>query len=105
MSIPASVTASAGPGVEAAPGLEARPGGRIWARLRTHPSAIVGRVILAAYVLVTVLGPLLLRSDPFPQNLSDAFLPSSLAHPLGTDDLGRAELVRLIYGTRYTLAL
>jgi ABC-type dipeptide/oligopeptide/nickel transport system permease subunit len=107
MSIPASATASAVPGVEPAGGLESgpRPGGRVWARLRTHPSAIVGLVILALYVVACVVGPLLLRFDAFHQNLTDAFLPSSGVHPLGTDDLGRDELLRLLYGTRYTLAL
>jgi peptide/nickel transport system permease protein len=78
---------------------------RIWVRLRTHPSALVGLSILALYVLASAFGPLIFRYDPIHQNLSDAFLPSSLAHPLGTDDLGRDELVRLLYGARYTLAL
>jgi ABC-type dipeptide/oligopeptide/nickel transport system permease subunit len=105
MSIPASVTASGSTGVEAATGLSSWPGGRLWTRLRTHPSAMVGLGILALYVLASLVGPLLLRSDPVHQNLSDAFLPSSGGHPLGTDDLGRDELVRLLYGTRYTLAL
>ena len=78
---------------------------RLWLRLRTHPSAMVGVAILAAYVLVSVLGPLVFRYDPIHQDLGDAFLPVSPAHPLGTDDLGRDELVRLLYGTRYTLVL
>src|SRR5262249_30200241 len=78
---------------------------RLWLRLRTHPSAMVGVGILAAYVVASVLGPLVFRYDPVHQNLADAFLPSSPAHPLGTDDLGRDELVRLLYGTRYTLVL
>jgi ABC-type dipeptide/oligopeptide/nickel transport system permease subunit len=82
-----------------------RPQSRVWARLRTHPSALVGIAILAAYVLAGLLGPLLLHYDPIHQNLSDAFLPASTAHPLGTDDLGRDELIRLVYGTRYTLVL
>src|SRR5215469_17774336 len=78
---------------------------RVWARLRTHPSALVGLVILAVYVLGSAVGPLIFHYDPTHQNLSDAFLPASLAHPLGTDDLGRDELVRLFYGARYTLVL
>ncbi len=78
---------------------------RVWARLRTHPSAMVGVGILALYVIASLLGPLVLRSDPIHQNLSDAFLPSSLSHPLGTDDLGRDEVVRLLFGARYTLLL
>src|SRR5205085_10871495 len=88
-------------------GLEPAAGGgrRLWARLHTHPSAIVGIGILALYVAASLLVPLLLRWDPVQQDLNDAFLPASPAHPLGTDDLGRDELVRLLYGARYTLSL
>jgi peptide/nickel transport system permease protein len=80
-------------------------GGRAWQRLRTHPSAIFGVSVLLLYVLGSLVGPLLLRYDPIHQNLGDAFLPPSPAHPLGTDDFGRDELVRLLYGARYTLLL
>jgi peptide/nickel transport system permease protein len=107
MSTPVSVTADAP--AEQARLLEltsaGRPQSRVWVRLRTHPSALVGMVILALYVLLSAVGPLLLRYDPVHQNLADAFLPSSLTHPLGTDDLGRDELIRILYGTRYTLVL
>jgi ABC-type dipeptide/oligopeptide/nickel transport system permease subunit len=92
-------------GAESVPELASRRGNRVWDRLRTHPSALVGMAILALYVLATLLGPLLLRYDPVHQTLADAFLPLSRGHPLGTDDLGRDELIRLLYGTRYTLTL
>ncbi len=78
---------------------------RVWARLRSHPSAVVGISILALYVAASLIGPTLLHWDPIHQKLADAFLGASAGHPLGTDDLGRDELVRLFYGTRYTLAL
>ena len=80
-------------------------GSRVWARLRTHPSAMVGISILALYVVASLLGPLLFRWNPIHQTLSDAFLAASTGHPLGTDDLGRDELVRLMFGARYTLVL
>ena len=104
MSIPASATADS-PTAAQELGLVSRPTNRVWLRLRTHPSALVGFAILAAYVLASVFGPIVFRYDPVHQNLSDAFLPSSAAHPLGTDDLGRDELVRLLFGARYTLVL
>jgi len=103
MSIPASATADVAPALDV---VVAREGGsRVWARLRTHPSAMVGIAILLLYVVAGAAGPLLLHYDPVRQNLLDAFLPGSPAHPLGTDDLGRDELARLLYGTRYTLVL
>jgi ABC-type dipeptide/oligopeptide/nickel transport system permease subunit len=103
MSIPVSATAEAAPDVEPAAATEG--GSRVWARLRRHPSAMVGLAILLFYVVASLLGPLVFHYDPVRQNLSDAFLPGSGAHPLGTDDLGRDELVRLLYGARYTLVL
>ena len=78
-------------------------GGRTWQRLRSHPSAIFGFSVLLLFVLGSLLGPLVIRYDPIQQNLSEAFLPPSPAHPLGSDDFGRDELVRLLYGARYTL--
>jgi peptide/nickel transport system permease protein len=78
-------------------------GGRAWQRLRTHPSAIFGVAVLLLYVVGSLVGPLVLRYDPIHQNLGEAFMPPSPAHPLGTDDFGRDELVRLLYGARYTL--
>lgn len=76
-----------------------------WRRLLVHRSARVGLGILLFFVVATLLGPLVFRSDPTAQDLGQAFLKPSLAHPLGTDDLGRDELVRLFYGARYTLSL
>jgi peptide/nickel transport system permease protein len=103
LSIRVSATAEPLPAPEVATAAEGRA--RLWTRLRTHPSALVGFGILALYVVASLAGPLLFRYDPTHQNLSDAFLPASAAHPLGTDDLGRDELVRLLYGARYTLLL
>jgi len=103
VSIRASATAEALPPVAVPAAAEG--GSRLWARLRTHPSAIVGLCILGLYVAASLVGPLLFRYDPTHQNLADAFLPASPGHPRGTDDLGRDELVRLLYGARYTLVL
>jgi peptide/nickel transport system permease protein len=104
MSTPASDTTELSP---VAPGEAAAAlrGGRAWERLRRHPSAIFGVSVLLLYVAASLLGPLLIRYDPIHQDLSQAFLPPSPAHPLGTDDFGRDELVRLLFGARYTLLL
>ena len=75
------------------------------ARILRHPSARVGLGVLIAYVLATLLGPLLIHYDPTQQQLTEARLPISASHLLGTDQLGRDELARLLYGARYSLAL
>src|SRR5262249_33855715 len=103
MAVPSAASAVEAPVVELA--VARTGGGRVWARLRTHPSAMVGISILAFYVVAPLVGPLLFRWDPIHQNLSDAFLPTSTGHLRGTDDLGRDDLSRLLFGARYTLVL
>ncbi|MFF3707255.1 ABC transporter permease [Streptomyces phaeochromogenes] len=62
--------------------------------------AKVSWVFLVAIVLVALAGPLLISADPVRQT-SSAMLPfGSPGHLLGTDDLGRDELARLVHGAR-----
>jgi peptide/nickel transport system permease protein len=70
-----------------------------------HRSSAVGLLMLILLALFTVVGPLVDTQNPLKQNLFLVLLPPSFAHPLGTDELGRDELVRLMYGTRYSLGI
>ena len=77
-------------------------------QLRTfarNKGALVGVVILLVLAGAAVFAPLLTPYDPTAQDLSSAFMPPSLAHPFGTDDLGQDILARLMYGARTTLAI
>jgi len=66
---------------------------------RSVPAAASWAVV-ACFVLVAAVGPLLVGADPTRQT-SDALLPLGAAgHLLGTDDLGRDELARVVYGAR-----
>jgi peptide/nickel transport system permease protein len=59
---------------------------------------------LAAVVLFSVVGPLAVRSSPTDVDIqTPPFGPASPAHPLGTDELGRDVLVRLMHGGRVDL--
>ncbi len=71
-----------------------------WRRLKRNRLAVTGLVIIVALVLVAVLGPWLTPYDFLSQNLDARNLTPTLAHPFGTDDLGRDVLSRLIYGAR-----
>ena len=102
MSIPASGTAEAAE-VLLGSGAEETSRGRAWARFRRHRSAQFGVLVLLLYLLGTILIPLLLHYDASRGSLSQAFNPPSAGHPLGMDDLGRDELLRLALGARYTL--
>jgi ABC-type dipeptide/oligopeptide/nickel transport system permease subunit len=90
--------------IEDAAALSARRPGLL-VRLMHHPSAIIGVTVIAAFLLATLVGPLLLPWDPNRQRLADALLPISHTHWLGTDELGRDELTRLVYGGRYSMAV
>jgi ABC-type dipeptide/oligopeptide/nickel transport system permease subunit len=71
-----------------------------WRRLSRNRLAMLGLVVIAALVLVAALGPWLSPYDFLSQNLDLRNQPPSGAHWLGTDDLGRDVLSRLIYGAR-----
>jgi peptide/nickel transport system permease protein len=64
--------------------------------------ALVGAVVLLLLVIAALLAPLLAPYDPNSMDYMMMEAPS-LTHPLGTDDLGRDLLSRLIYGTRISL--
>ena len=83
MSIPASVTVDS-PQAAQELSLVSRPTSRVWSRLRSHPSALVGFGILAVYVLATVFGPLVLRG--FSRSLQP-----SLARPQEHKGLQRSQ--------------
>jgi peptide/nickel transport system permease protein len=71
--------------------------------LRGDKRALITVAYLAILVLVSILAPWISPYSPTEQNFADALAEPSLAHPLGTDDLGRDILSRLINGTSSTL--
>jgi ABC-type dipeptide/oligopeptide/nickel transport system permease subunit len=77
-------------------------------RLRTfahNKAAMLGVLILLIFTAMAAAAPLLTSWDPSRQDLSAAFIPPSSRHLLGTDDLGRDILARIMYGGRYTLLI
>lgn len=90
----------------------ARPGLRqrvatspVWRAFRRSRAAIVGLVIIGLFLSTAVFAPLIAPRDPTAFSLADQLLPTSLEHPLGTDELGRDVLSRLIWGARITLLM
>ena len=63
----------------------------------------IGGAIVATLVLVALVAPWLAGRDPDAINLTEALLPPSGAHWLGTDSLGRDLWSRLVYGARVSL--
>ncbi|MBY0335547.1 MAG: ABC transporter permease [Acetobacteraceae bacterium] len=67
-----------------------------------------GLVLLGLLALAAAAAPLAaawLGHDPFTPDLFNRFAPPSAAQPLGTDELGRDVLLRLLYGARVSLAV
>lgn len=88
---------------------------RLWGEtlkaLGRSPGGVSGGMLLAL-ILATSLGfPAVYPADPLAQDLLARLTPpfweegGSLAHPLGTDNLGRDVLVRILYGSRVSLAV
>jgi peptide/nickel transport system permease protein len=65
--------------------------------------ALLGALIIALEIVCALAAPLLAPYDPLDQRLDELQQSESAAHPMGTDELGRDELSRVIYGTRISL--
>ena len=78
----------------------------LWRRFLRHRLAVVCALVLIVLALATLAAPLieaLLGLDAEKVNLLGRFQGPSAAHPLGTDELGRDLLLRLLYGGRVSL--
>ena len=75
---------------------------RLRASFARDRKAQVGLFILLAFLLAALLAPLIAPFDPNAMTL-DMMSSPSLTHPLGTDDLGRDLLSRIIWGTQISL--
>ena len=64
----------------------------------------IGLVISLAFILTAVFAPMLAPNDPLYVSVIDKLKPPSGTFPLGTDQLGRCLLSRLIWGSRYSLS-
>jgi peptide/nickel transport system permease protein len=76
-----------------------------WRRFRRHTLAVTGAIVLLILVSGVLLGPYV-----WPVAINDIDFAAklqgpSLAHPLGTDDLGQDLLARMMYGGRISLAV
>lgn len=79
------------------------PGRRFWNRLRRRPGAVVGLVVVIAFLVIAVGADLLAPYDPTTTDWSAVRKAPSLAHPFGTDEIGRDVLSRVMYGARASL--
>ncbi|MDW3181380.1 ABC transporter permease [Roseobacter sp.] len=86
------------------PVLEARPENRVWKKFRSHKSAVVGGVLVVFFILMALAAPLLPIPDPAATDWGAVRKASSWAHWMGTDEIGRDVMSRLIWGAQASLA-
>jgi peptide/nickel transport system permease protein len=77
----------------------------VWRRFRRSKGALIGAAVVAIIVLAAIFAPLLARADPLAQDLTHQALPPSVAHPMGTDKLGRDMFSRIVYGARISIRI
>ena len=90
------------PVIETAEELES-PSRRALRRLVKRKGAVLGFIVLAIFILLALLAPLLAPHDPIATSWTLVRKPPSALHWFGTDDLGRDVLTRVIYGARASL--
>ncbi len=76
-----------------------------WKQFAKHKGALVSLIIFTIIVLAVILGPILWPLDPNYSNLRARNEGPSLAHPFGTDNLGRDLFAANLYGGRISLAV
>jgi peptide/nickel transport system permease protein len=77
----------------------------VWRQFRRHKGAVVGLVLLTLIVFGAVAGPFLYPVDPFGIDVPSANQAPSWGHLMGTDNLGRDVLARVLVGGRISLAV
>ncbi len=76
-----------------------------WRRLKSNKVAIVALIALTLLILLAIFGPLLSKFDFRKNDMSLLDKPPSSLHWFGTDTLGRDLYVRVLFGTRISLAV
>jgi peptide/nickel transport system permease protein len=95
-----------------APELEEAPetGWRFWRtdtfrRLLKHRAFMAGAILFGIVALVALLAPVLTQVDPNTLSIRNKFKPPSWDYPFGTDNFGRSQFSRVLYGARLSLGI
>ena len=77
--------------------------GETWRRLARNELTVAGAIILAVVMIAAIFAPYLAPHDPLGMNPTQLLQPPSREHLMGTDELGRDVLSRVIWGARISL--
>jgi ABC-type dipeptide/oligopeptide/nickel transport system permease subunit len=78
---------------------------RSWVKLKRNRAALFGLAMIVIYTGVALSAPLLFPGDPSTPDLMRSLEPPTPDQPLGTDELGRSILGRIIFGSRISLMI
>ena len=87
------------------------PGQIMRQRMMTHKGFIIGGLMVLIVFLIAIFAPYISNYDPYRQDLSNRMIPpvwsekGSWEHSLGTDNMGRDYLSRLVYGSRISILI
>jgi peptide/nickel transport system permease protein len=74
-------------------------------RLSRYRFGTIGLILMTLITIATVFGPMVYTVDPNRQEFDSLFEDPSWSHPLGTDDIGRDQLARVLEGARVSLRI
>jgi peptide/nickel transport system permease protein len=77
----------------------------VWRSFRRHKPAMLGSVVVLIFALSAIFAPYLTPFDPEKTDLDNMLEKPTARHIMGTDDLGRDLLTRLLYGGRVSLSI
>jgi peptide/nickel transport system permease protein len=80
-----------------------RPWQRMLRRLAKRRMALAGLAVVAFFIALSVLAPIVSPYDPLATNWAMLRKPPSMLHLFGTDEIGRDVLARIIWGSRASL--
>ena len=83
----------------------AEPGrlARVWRQARHRPASVLGAVVVLLFVATAIGAPWIAGADPMQTDWKQIRKAPTLAHPFGTDDLGRDNFARIVWGTRISM--
>lgn len=74
-------------------------------KIKMHPMLGVGIVLVVLLLLLSIVGPMLIETDPYEMKIVEKLKAPSAEHPFGTDEFGRDILVRVLHGGRISLGI
>ncbi len=81
------------------------PGREAWRRFRRHRMALFGMILIIVITGLVILAPWVTPYEPNELDIPNRLQAPTLAHPMGTDELGRDVFTRILYGGRISLTI